>query len=117
MVVGEVGSGRWGHRGRTTGDGAEGRSACQDQGGCYGTADALWHFKQSTASVINRKGSRVKKKPIRLQPLELQCRTHIHTFKHTHTQTITHGLGQSPKADTSVSKVGLLAPILQLSVC
>lgn len=99
---------------KTTVDGAEGRSACQDQGGCYGTADALWHFKQSTASVINRKGSHVKKKPFQLQPLELQCRTHTHTYIQTHTQTITHGLGQSPKADSSVSKAGLLAPILQL---
>lgn len=96
---------------KTSMDGAEGRSACQ--GGCNIAQLTLWYFNQSTASVINRKGSQVKKKPFQLQPLELQCRTHVHTYIQ-HTQTITHGLGQSPKADTSVSKAGLFAPKLQL---
>lgn len=50
----------------------------EQKGGSYGTADALWRFKQSDgfplnsqrASVIKRKGSHVKEKPFQLQPLE-----------------------------------------------
>lgn len=76
MVFGELGSGHWEHRGRPLGT--------EQRRGSYGTADALRHFKQSDGfllvsqqdSVINRKGSHVKKKPFQLQPLELQCRTH-----------------------------------------
>lgn len=37
--------------------------------GSYGTADAVGQFKQSIASVINRKGSHVNEEH-RLEPLE-----------------------------------------------
>lgn len=46
---------------------------------------------QATASVINRKGSHVKKKPFQLQPLRLQCRTH----KNIHTQNYTWAWSES----------------------
>lgn len=90
MVIGEVGSGGLEHRGRPLGT--------EQRGGSYGTADALRHFKLSDgvplisqkASVNNRKGSHVKKKPFQLQPLELQCRTHTCTNTHPKTHTHSH---------------------------
>lgn len=104
-----VGSGRWEHGGRPLGT--------EKRGGSYGTADSLrlfptvrWLFShQPTASVINKKGSHVKKEPFQLEPLGYiaeHTRAHTHIQKHTHTQTSTHGLGQSPKADYSDNQRG-----------
>lgn len=74
---------RW----KTTGDGAEGRLLWHSWRSPTCQAVRWLSSHQPTASVINRKGSHVKKKPFQLQPLELQCRTHTYPNTHTHSDT------------------------------
>lgn len=121
--IGEVGSGQE-HGGRTLGT--------EQKGGSYGTADTLRHFKQSDGFPLisqrlqssTEKGSHVEKKSFQLQPLELQCRTRVHTHiqKHTLAHKRVHmGLVRVQRLISVTTRVenkaGHLAHTLQLSPC
>lgn len=109
---------------KTTGDGAEGRLLWYSWRSATFQTVRWLPSHQPTASVINRKGSHVKKKPFQLQPRELQCRTHtyIHTSKNTFTHKQVHMVSVRVQRLISVTtrvevKAWHLAPTLQLSAC
>lgn len=103
-VIVEVDSGRWeeDHRGRSGGEALMAQLTLSDK-----LSDGFPLIGQRLQSLTEKAATWRRN---RLQPRELQCQTHmyIHTSKntHSHTRTSTHGLGQSPKADSRDNQSG-----------
>lgn len=111
MVIGEVGTDCWGHRGKSTGQ--------EQRWGFYGTADALQQFsspsQQPTASVINRKGSHVNFDHLS-NSAEHTC-TITHSNAHTHTNYVWDWSESKCWFGVNQRRAGQLAATLQRSAC